>query len=131
MRLAVNTLDNLVAWPLVAVSGRQAVETALWCRLRTEIGTWPNDESVGLPLLRWLASPRVRGPEVAALIRLQAEALDGLTVVSCAATVDASGITFRLQYEYDDGGEAATGEAGGTLYAVDGLPAWYVLAGGC
>lgn len=128
--IAIDTATGGPAWPFTPVSGVAAVSKML-IRLRTELGEVPADASIGLPLQRWLTPPRPTAEEVEVLVRLQVEAVDGVTVTSVSATVGQTiAVAVQFVYTEPDGG-AFDVTLTAPLYAAEGLPAWYARPCGC
>lgn len=129
--LAVDQTTGGPAWPLAFATGIQSAVSRLMIRLRSELGEVPSDVTIGLPLARWQTPPRPSPAEVVALVRIQAEAVDGVTVTSCTATVGQT-IAVDLAFTYTDpDGVASSVTATMPLYAAEGLPAWYARPCGC
>jgi hypothetical protein len=79
-------------------------------RLRTILGTWPEDDAVGLPWDRWIADPRRLTPAIlAAAVRAQiARMPEVVQVVTCRATQAAGTITLTASAIVRVGGETGT-----------------------
>lgn len=130
--IAIDTRTGAPSWPLSWTSGLPAVFGVLSARLRTEIGEWPGDVSIGLPLAEWAQSPRPDPERAAALVRIQCEAVPGVEVTSCVVTVgQAVTITVVFDWTDPDTGATESGTMAGIFGAV-GLPAWSLTLGvGC
>ena len=129
--LGIDPLTGGPAWPLAPVYGVASAVARLFIRLRTELGEMPADVSIGLPLAAWERVPRPRADEVAALVRLQCEAVEGVAVTSVSATVGQT-ITITVVFTWTDpDGAASEVTATVPLYAAAGLPAWYSRPCGC
>lgn len=128
--LAVDRTTGGPAWPLVVVGGIEEAVSKMLIRLRTELGEVPADVSIGLPLARWQRSPRPTPQEVAVLVRVQCEAVDGVTVQTVTATVGQA-IAVEVAFTYTDEAGTVEGVATVPLYEAYGLPSWYAAASRC
>ncbi len=129
--IAIDTRTGAPSWPLSWTSGLPAVFGVLSARLRSELGEWPGDISIGLPLEAWAQPPRPDPARAAALVRVQCEAVPGVEVTSCTVTV---GQTMTIVVEFawtDPDGEVESGTMTGIFGSV-GLPSWSLTLGvGC
>lgn len=119
-----------VVLPLTPVSGVEAIAARLSTRLRTQLGTWPTDVSVGID---WDAIRETGlAPDLQVDVRAQLEAdpavvsvdavdvvqVDDVATVTTACTVTVDGITTPLVLT-----------VGPDPYATRGAPAWYLASG--
>jgi hypothetical protein len=120
-------------FPLTWAMGVDRVVGLIYQRLGTQIGTWPEDVTIGLPLIGWLTEGRAPSPEeVAAVIRVQIERVGELPdvsieIVRLAASVAAGRIDVSGELRIAVGGEVGVVDLG-SLYTVQGLPTWYAAA---
>lgn len=129
--IAIDRATGGPAWPIQIATGIESVVSRLLIRLRSEVGTVPADVTIGLPLERWQTPPRPAVSEVVALVRLQCEAVDGVTVRSVTATVGQSIVASVVFLWTDPDGAASEVTATVPLYAAVGLPSWYARPCGC
>lgn len=116
-----------VAWPLAVGEGLDRVETRLRLRLLSERGSWPGDTTIGLPLSRW-QERRPTVESVVSLVRAQAQAVEGVRVVSVSATVGQTiAISMDLAITLPTGETDASVVA--DLYGADAVASWYMTGG--
>jgi|AACY02.16.fsa_nt_gi hypothetical protein len=120
-----------VSWPPVAVVGVDRAIVRLYLRLSSVLGDWPGDTTIGLPVLDWMEAPRPTAEEVEAVVRVQIEAVDGLTVDTLEATVSGTRIDIAGTLTYTpDVGDAVTIQIAAPLYPASSIDAWYVTTTG-
>ena len=128
--------DGDLLVPYRVASGADVVIGALNARLRTQLGTWPSDARIGLPLRQWLYRGAGKGPtvsEVRARIEEQMRLTPGVTAVQAIeATATREGgsrvysITARLAYQLD--GEEGVIDLRTGAQRGDGIPPFYLVA---
>lgn len=133
--LAVDATGDLML-PYRVASGGDVVIAAINARLRTEVGTWPSDARIGLPLMGWLYRGTGKGPtlsEVRSRVEEQMRLAPGVIAVEAldATQTRVSGsrvyhLTGRLRYRLD--GEEGTLELRTGAVRGDGIPAFYLVS---
>ena len=122
--IAVDYTTNAPAWPPRTVDGVDATVVGVWLRCRTEVGTWPSDVTIGLPLMAWSMAPRPTVEQVQATVRVQVEAVsDQIDNVVVTATGGET-IAATIAYEYTDDDGTTSVVISGLLYPSSGLPNW-------
>jgi len=112
------------------VVGHDRARSRLLLRLLTELGEYPSDGSVGLPWrARWSVAPRPSVREVQALVRQQAERVDGVTVVGVDVEVGEH-FTIRLSYTYSDPTSPGDAPPDSQPYDVQVMPVYVLILGG-
>jgi hypothetical protein len=102
--MAVAVIDNApaIAFPRRLVYGAESVITQVAIRLWTIRGVWPEDVNLGLDHVRY-GMPDVPTVEVAALVRLQVGAVEGVLRILDVVVVRTSTLAISVRVEVTDG----------------------------
>ena len=102
--MAVAVVDNApsIAFPRRLAHGAESVITQVAIRLWTIRGAWPEDVNLGLDHVRY-GMPDVPTVEVAALVRLQVGAVEGVLRILDVVVTRTSVLSISVRVEVTDG----------------------------
>lgn len=124
--------DGDVLIPLRVVSGPASVIVAINARMRTQIGTRPDDAAFGLPLRDWFSGDG-KGPpvsEVLARVETQIAAVPGVVeIVALDGRRVGRRVELSARVRVDIDGEAGVVDLREPAVRADGAPPFFLLVG--
>ncbi len=83
------------------IEGAEAKAQNVQCRLRTFLGDWVDDKTIGVPYLQYIFSKDVEGPIVEQLITDEIEQVDGVTVDEIVFSLNGKKLLLTVKISID------------------------------